>query len=112
MFLCGGPREPPNLLKPVGKATFLNHAQLALPFGWFPIPTRLPLHENELDIVLYYRVRFIGLAQEPRSVIDFKARVSDLIPNDRGEVVEPMLSAMHDDVGVERNYNMTSVLFP
>ena len=45
-----------------------------------PISPRLALHQNELDIILDYRVRFVGLSQETAApVFYFMSSICDLV---------------------------------
>lgn len=70
---------------------------------WAPVAAGLALHEDELDVVLDDRVGLVGLPKEATTVIHLVDRVRDLVPDDRGEVVEAQPSAVLLNRGVERD---------
>ena len=58
------PAERPRLLEPLIEVVFRNHAQRPLLPCGLPITSRLPLHKDELNIVLYHGVRLVWLPRK------------------------------------------------
>ena len=105
----GQPR--PNLLKPRPVVLFGYDAQHPRCHRWLAISARLPFHQDEFDVVFDDRVRFVWLSEERRPVLDLVHRVGDLVPNDRGQIIEANLPAMLLDRRMKRNDRMASVVF-
>ena len=77
-----------------------------------PVAARLPLHEDELHVVLDDGVRLVGFPQELRAVGDLVGGVGDLVPDDRVQVVEADPPADDADVGMEGKDEMASEVAP
>jgi len=89
---------------------FGDHAQHAGGNGGLAVAARLALHEDELDVVLDDRVRLVGLAQKTGAVLHLIGRVGDLVPDDRGQIVEADLAAALLDRGMERDHGMPALV--
>lgn len=71
----------------------------------------LSLHQDEFDVILDNGVGFVGLAQEGRPVsLGLELRVGDLVPNDRGQVVEADGPTMFLDRSMEGYYGMPAAV--
>ncbi len=60
----------------------------------FAITAGFALHQNEFDVIFYYRIWFIGFAKEITPVGDFIGGIGYFMPNNRGKIVKPDPSAM------------------
>jgi len=100
----------PNLLEPF--LVILRRDNTENPGGnrRAPVPAVLPLHEDELDVILDDRVRLIGLAEEGAAVLHLIDGVCDLVPDDRSEVVEPDLPAVFLDRRVQRHDRVSALV--
>jgi hypothetical protein len=68
------------------------------------------LHEDEFDVVFDDGIGFVGFAEESAAAGDFILGVGDLVPDDRGEVVEANCFAMFLNRGVKRNNSVPAVV--
>ena len=93
MIACGGPGEAgPDLLEPFLMIGVANDAENPRGYRRAAIAAGLSLHEDEFDVVLDDGIRLVGLAEELsrhfRGLVD---RVGNLVPDDRGKIVESKL---------------------
>ena len=109
MIPCRGARNLPELLEPHVELLLVNHGKTALFSRRFPVAARLALHQDELDIVLDDRVRFIGFPEELAAVAYLVVGVRNLVPNDRVEVVKAEMPASHGNICMQRDNEMTPV---
>ena len=72
-----------------------------------PVPARLALKQDVLDVVLDHTVGFIRLAEES-TASHLVLSVGDLVPDDRREVVEADRPATLLDAGVQREDKVAS----
>jgi hypothetical protein len=77
-----------------------------------PIPTRLALHQNILDVVLDDGIGFVRLAQEAGTVLNFISCVGNLVPKDSLKVVETELAAMLLNWGMQRHDGVAALVLP
>src|SRR5689334_19056687 len=70
----------------------------------------LPLHEDELDVVLHNRVRLEWLAEEASSVFHLVDGIRDLVPDDRCDVLEPDHAAMLLNRSMQRDNRVPAVI--
>src|SRR5208282_3491408 len=84
-----------------------NDAQDTSRNGGAAIAAWFPLHQNEFDVVLDYRIRFVGLAKERRAIaFDLIGRVCDFVPNDGSKVVVSNGPAVLLNRSVKRNHGV------
>ena len=77
-----------------------------------PVAAWLAKQENELDVVLDDRIRFVGLAKKRRSVpSNLRHSIRDLVPDDRGERVKPYFLAVHLNMRVQ-GFNKVPTVAP
>ena len=73
----------------------------------------LPLHQDELDVILDDRVGFVRLAEETATVAGgLQGGIGDLVPDDGGQVVETDAPAMFLDGSVQWDHRMAPVVLP
>jgi hypothetical protein len=53
------------------------------------VATRLPLHEDEFNVILNDGVWFIRLSEKARTPLHLIGSVGDLMPDNWGEVIKP-----------------------
>src|SRR6266851_1770503 len=78
-----------------------DHAARALQGGRLAVRSGLTQAQDELDVVLYDAVWLVGFSEGGAGSPHFGGRVCDLVPEDRGQALEPHLAAMDEGVGVE-----------
>ena len=77
----------------------------------FPVAARLPLHQDELDVILDHGVGLVRFAQEATGPsLHFVRRVGDLVPDYGRQVVEPQCPAPVLNGGVQRNHGMPATV--
>src|SRR5436190_20560916 len=64
VLLGGCACQAPELLKPFVEFVLWHHAQLALFICWLAVSTRLPLHEDEFDVVLDNGVGLVWFSEK------------------------------------------------
>ena len=113
MLPCGRSRKPgPYLGKPCFVAFDWNYAQQSSRIGGTAVATWLALHQDELDVVLDYGIRLVGLAEKSAAaIVHLMHDVGNLVPNDRRQIVEADGSTVFLDRGMQRNHGMPSVVF-
>ena len=85
----------PDLLKPHLVAVGGNHAEHTRRDARAAVSAGLPLHQDELDVVLYNSVRLIGLPKETTAIaLRLIYGVRNLVPDNGSEVAEPDPPAM------------------
>src|SRR5207249_3351136 len=89
-----------------------DETQHAHCIGWLAIRPRLPLHQNELDVILNDGIGFVRLSQKRGSIVNFKDSIRNLVPNDRCEIVKAKPAAMLLNGGVKRDNLVCAVLSP
>ncbi len=112
MTLRRSTRDVPYLLEPSVKVFFGDSASLSLSICRLPVPTRLPLHQYEFNIILYDRIRLVGLSKKLGPILDLIGGISDFVPKDRVQVVESDAPANDADIGMQRKNQMTSEIAP
>lgn len=94
----------PDLFEPDLVLVSRDDGEDARAHGRTSVASRLPLHQDEFDVVLHDGVGLIRLPEEPTAVsFSLVCRICDLVPDDRGQVREPDLPAVLLDGGVKRN---------
>src|SRR5690606_13568547 len=105
------PTDSPDLPKPLAVVRLRDDRERTHRVGRAPVATRLPLEEYVFSVVLDDSVRLVGLSEETAAVAGrLQLRIRDLIPDDRGEVVEPEKPAPLLYARVEREHRVTSEL--
>jgi len=96
MFSGRGPRDPrPDLLKPHLVAVGGDYAKHTRSDARTAVSPGLPLHEDELDVVLHDGVRLIRLPKETTTIaLRLIYGVRNLVPDNGSEVAEPDPPAM------------------
>lgn len=96
MFSGRSPRDArPDLLKPHFVTFSGDNAKNTRGHARASVPSGLPLHENELNVILDYRIRLIRFSKEAATVsVSFISRVSNLVPNNRRKVAKAYSPAM------------------
>ena len=90
-----GPRYTgPDLLEPLLMVFCGDQAKDARRNVGRAIPSGFALHEYKFNIVFDNRIRFIGLAQETRAILDFIGGIRNLMPDNRSQIVESQLAAV------------------
>jgi hypothetical protein len=112
MISRGGSWYVPYLLKPLVKVFLVNLAVPSLHVRRLAIATGLPLHQDELNIVLYDRIRLVGLTEEFRAADHFVRSIRDFVPYDRIEVVEADFAALDTNIGMERKDKVSAETAP
>jgi hypothetical protein len=70
----------------------------------------LPQHENEFDIVLDHRIRFVGLTKEAGAVLDLVRGIGNFVPDDWGEIVEADSLAVNLNRRMKRHNSVTTTI--
>ena len=90
-----------------------NDTQDARGEGGASVATGLPLHQDELDVVLDDGVRLVGLAQKAAAfTLGFVRRIGNFVPDDRCEIVEAETAAVLLNRCVERNDGVSAAVLP
>src|SRR5712692_68769 len=112
MIARRGPGEPgPDLLEPFPVAVLGDHAENARGQVRSAIASGFPLHEDEFNIILDDRVRFIWFSQKTRAVaLDLVLRVGDLVPDDRRQIVKTHRPAMFLNRSVKRDDGVSAIV--
>src|SRR5258708_31112619 len=101
---CAGDTSP-YLLKPRLVVLVGDHAEHASGQGWRAIAARLPLHQNEFDVVLDDRIGFVRLAEKTAAIsICLIHCICDFVPDDRREIGEAQATAVLLDRSGPRNH--------
>jgi len=88
----------PDLLKPHLVAVGGDYAKHTRSDTRAAVSPRLALHEDELDVVFYDRVRLIGLPEETTAIaLRLIYGVGNLVPDNGSQVAEPDPPAMFLD---------------
>src|SRR6266849_7392007 len=103
----------PDLLEPFPVAVFGDHAEDARGQVSSAVASWFPLHEDEFYVIFDDRIRFVWFSQKAGAVaLDFVLRVSDLVPDDRRQVVKTYRPAMFLNRRVQRHDRVSPVIFP
>src|ERR1700722_15285039 len=90
-----------------------NHTQNLCGRVGRSVPTRLPFHQDEFDVVLNPRIRLVGFSKKTRrTILNLVRGIRNLVPNDGGQVIKSQLAAMLLNRGMERNHGVPATIFP
>src|SRR2546425_1146851 len=70
------------------------------------ITSGLSKHQDVFNVILNDRVWFIRLPQKRGAIFDLIACIGDLVPQDRGQVIEADSPAAYRNIRVEGHYHM------
>ncbi len=100
----------PNLLKPFLIILRRDHAQNSCAILGSSVAAWLPLHQNELDVVLDDCIRLVGLSEEAPAVLYFVRCIGNFVPDDWRQIIEANPPAMFLNSGMEGNDGMSSFI--
>lgn len=87
MILRRSTGQLPDLLEPLPVLIFRNRAEHAHTGAGAPVAARFPFHQQVLDVMLDDSVGLVWFTKKAPAT-RLEVRIRDLVPDDRGEVVE------------------------